>query len=95
MEHIYGAIRKDLYPKDLHEQLRLILPYSNLCAWQINRKESGDDYIGTNYIGIEEENISEENKTYLESLGFMIVGDSSTFNAWVNLYGQINDNIID
>jgi hypothetical protein len=93
-DHIYGAIKKQDYPIERHEELRALLPYSNLCTWQFTRKESDDDFLGTDYVGIEEESITDETKDYLESLKFVIVGNSELFNTWRNLYGQINDNAI-
>jgi hypothetical protein len=82
-QHIYGAITKDIYPLHLHDQLRALLPYSNLCFWQVRRYEPEFEILGRDYIGIEEETMTDDTKNYLVELGFVLFESSQEFNEWL------------
>ena len=81
--HIYGVIEKNIYPIHLHDELKLLLPDSNLCSWQIRRCEPDFEIIGKDYIGIEEETMTDETKSYLKNLGFEIFETSKDYNDWL------------
>lgn len=82
-QHIYGAILESQYPLHKHEELRQLLPYSNLPAWRFVRYDEEHPILGLHYIGIEEESIDQLTHDYLVQLGFIIFEDSGSFNAWL------------